>query len=72
MCSHSNRVNRTTGQTVCLVFATAHDGFVPHSFPFKYPIVCAMLDFGGTLNNTWMWQDIACPAKTSTSRRWQS
>jgi hypothetical protein len=35
--------------------------------PFKYPIVIAMLYFGGTLNSMWMWSGIALPSTSSTS-----
>ena len=31
-------------------------------FPFKYPINCDILYFGGILTNIWIWSGIKCPS----------
>jgi len=38
--------------------------------PFKKPMINAMLNFGGTLRQIWMWSGIRCPSSTST-RFWR-
>jgi hypothetical protein len=37
-------------------------------FPFKNPMVCAMLYFGGTLKHICMWSDLRFPSRNSSPR----
>ena len=64
-CTHSRFVARRHGQkSVPFVFRMPRCILTALS-PFRKPIVLAKLHFGGTLNNMWMWSDIAFPSRSS-------